>query len=294
MRYPTCKCPRANHEHGTYRMYEYHGCRCANCTEEARFYRKITVQRRQQGLSRYTDAEPIRKHIDTLRTYGISYEQMAQKTGICSSTIIRIHKGDSHAPKPKRILKRTAKPILELKPSIDLMPENALIPALASQRKIRALFALGWNFQELGDRSGIFHTTIYLIAKNKKFLSVSNVQKIDRLYEQLWDKEPPAETKAEKINVTRTRNLARKKGWALPLAWDSDQWDDPDAKPRSTRSHSLTEPLELRQRVIGQALDCCRAGEGLAGFADAMSWDAAYAERRLIKYGRADLLDKLG
>jgi hypothetical protein len=52
----------------------------------------------------------------------------------------------------------------------------------------------------------------------------------------------------------RARNIGNKHGWALPLEWDEESIDDPDAKPvraqRSTITDRRAQLAERRERVL--------------------------------------------
>jgi hypothetical protein len=50
-------------------------------------------------------------------------------------------------------------------------------------------------------------------------------------YDQLWDREPPTETTAEREAAEATSARAASRGWAPPLAWDDDQIDRDDGQP---------------------------------------------------------------
>ena len=53
-------------------------------------------------------------------------------------------------------------------------------------------------------------------------MHAATARKVADLYDQLWD---------QPGNRAKSINLARARGWALPLAWDDDEIDDPAATP---------------------------------------------------------------
>ncbi len=52
-----------------------------------------------------------------------------------------------------------------------------------------------------------------------------------RIYDQLWDAEPPRRTVAERTAADRQRELAGRYGWPPPMAYDDDTIDQPDGDP---------------------------------------------------------------
>jgi hypothetical protein len=50
-----------------------------------------------------------------------------------------------------------------------------------------------------------------------------------RAYEALWDRRPPEDTEDERARAEAMRARANARGWALPMAWDDDEIDDPAA-----------------------------------------------------------------
>lgn len=100
-----------------------------------------------------------------------------------------------------------------------------LIPALGTQRRLRALTALGWPTQALADRLGCTpdHIRWYRRAHDAGRLAHrDHAHRIAHLYEQLSGTPGPSPT---------ARADAARRGWAPPLAWDDI--DDPDATPYS-------------------------------------------------------------
>ena len=58
----------------------------------------------------------------------------------------------------------------------------------------------------------------------------TSYEKVSKVYDELSMTLPPERTRFERMDVTRTRNRARRLGYAPPLAWDNI--DDPNERPK--------------------------------------------------------------
>lgn len=95
------------------------------------------------------------------------------------------------------------------------------VDAAGTQRRLRALAAIGWSFVELGHRLGMGGCVVSRIAVANSRVLLATAEKVSALYDEL-----SMIPGGNKTVVTR----ARMKGWAPPLAWDDDSIDDPSAK----------------------------------------------------------------
>jgi hypothetical protein len=93
---------------------------------------------------------------------------------------------------------------------------------------------------------------------------------VKRVYDKLWDADL-FDFGLSKIAVGRARGTARRKGWHPPFAWDDDEIDNPNARPRRGRDdHRFAWDLDqaaLYRGVRGERLQLLlrQAGSGLAG-----------------------------
>jgi DNA-binding NarL/FixJ family response regulator len=70
------------------------------------------------------------------------------------------------------------------------------------------------------------------------------------LYDRLWDVAPPLETADQRRSAAKSRNRAARYGWAVPLAWDDDTIDCPDAKP--DHGHGRPGAAAERARLVAE------------------------------------------
>ena len=93
------------------------------------------------------------------------------------------------------------------------------IPALGTQRRIRALMRVGWPQIEVAARLGVRFSVVNRILTQKTVFT-ETAEKITQVYGQLaWETGPS----------TRTRALAVTRGWPGPMDWDDP--DNPDEVP---------------------------------------------------------------
>jgi hypothetical protein len=138
------------------------------------------------------------------------------------------------------------------------------VDATGTHRRIQALVVNGWTFPKLSARMGEKHTA--KVVLDHKMVELATAEKIARLYDELWDQKPVAETLADHSGIARAKQLAHERGWVGPMSWDDDEIDDPAAKPRrmkprTTRSYAVT--LEEVEHFSGFGMSEARIAERL-------------------------------
>lgn len=148
---------------------------------------------------------------------------------------------------------------------------RGLVPILGTQRRLRALAALGWSWQSLAEQAGMEKRCLQRLATGERpRVQPSTHDRIVALYERLSMTVGPS---------SATRGYAQRHGWMPPLAWDDDEIDDPAASPHMPTSGPWdylpcgTEAAARRHQRRGEPLDAaCRE---------------AAAHARSIRRGRA-------
>lgn len=122
---------------------------------------------------------------------------------------------------------------------------------IGTRRRIQALIANGWSCAALALQHGVSSRRIQALAHQTGPLTQTTAQGIQNLYDRLWDQPPPATTRAQQQAADRARKHAQELGWAVPLAWDDDEIDDPDAQPSKPRPamgrHRTTDLIEAAE-----------------------------------------------
>ncbi|WIA96439.1 helix-turn-helix domain-containing protein [Curtobacterium sp. MCBA15_004] len=102
--------------------------------------------------------------------------------------------------------------------------ESNLIPAVGAQRRLQALVRQGWSQKRLGVHLGWAQQRVNQVLACQRVTKDVH-QQIDRLFRDLWDKEPPRTTKWELAAYHRAIRFAEQRRWPRPLDWDDIDHD---------------------------------------------------------------------
>lgn len=238
------------------------GCLCPSCghhRELRRASNRRARERRRRGESCYGDYDAVAAHLRALVDAGCALRWIADAAGVRPETVSDLFHG-----RRRRVYAETAAALLPVRPRraarAAARRDHALIPALGTVRRLRALAAKGHPLYRVAERTGVAYSHARLLARGKQPLVTTPVARaIAKVYDELWNVDG---------HSARTRNRARAKGWVPPLAWDDDTIDNPQA-----------EPLPYARRTRN------RRGPGLAV-------DAAELARRGLT--RAEIAERLG
>ncbi|MGQ3384502.1 hypothetical protein [Glutamicibacter sp. TV12E] len=291
----TCDCKVARHEHGQRIMYVVHKCRGSACREAARVYEAKRQRQRLYGIEAdRVDAQPVREHVLYLKEHGVSYKALAKASGVSSSAITAMLFGRAergHAPY-SRVTRETAVKILAVNPTMDNMSAGRPIDATGTHRRLQALVAIGYSIASLGDRLDITSSNMTSLMHRDRVV-VSTARKVRSLYSELWDKPNAASEWRQLSAANRARNFATIHGWLPPMAWDDDQIDDPDHQPvmNVPKGNKVEANREAFVEEVEFFADC---GDGIESIATTLDVSPDAVEKRLVRYERTDLLDKIG
>lgn len=290
-----CDCKIANHQHGTRLMYIIHKCRGEACTKQANLYAKRTRLDRLQGKEAdRVDAQPVRDHVEYLRTNGVSHRALATASGVSRTAITAMVYGRGergHKPYP-RVLTSTANKILAIKPTMDNMSAGRPIDATGTRRRLQALVTIGYSVTSLGERIGIQAGNMN-VTMNRAQVTVATARKVRDLYQQLWNVPNSATTWHALSAANRSRNYAKIHGWLPPMAWDDDQIDDPEYSPVLVLEKGSK--IEANREAFLEEVEFfADAGDLIASIAGALGVSQDAVEKRLERYERLDLLKRIG
>ena len=235
-----CAHKRARHEHGTHAAFALDGCRCRPCRDATAAYNR----KRTRGLVYGTweplvDATPVREHLAALSAAGIGWKRAAVLAGVAPSTVSKLlygrpsgqaSRGRKDERPTQRVRPETARRLLAVRPSLDVVLPGARVDATGTHRRLQALACLGWSDAKLGERLGVDGGN-YTTMMRRREVSAARARDVVRLYDELWRTPPPEVDRRTRYSASRARNRARAAGWAPPLAWDDDTIDDPAATP---------------------------------------------------------------
>lgn len=99
-----------------------------------------------------------------------------------------------------------------------------LVDATGTRRRIQALIALGYRHTILAVELGVSHDVIRKRSLAPK-VNRDTAEAVAAMYERLSMTCPVGRTHHERVAISRARNLAARRGWAPPLAWDDIDTD---------------------------------------------------------------------
>jgi hypothetical protein len=204
------------------------GCGCQPCLTAINRYKATRIRRTAYGTWQpFVDAEPVRQHLRDLSAAGIGWERAAALAGLADATVSGILYGRGGRKPASRCRQRTAGALLAVRASIDTAADAGLIDPTGTLRRLRALVAIGWSMQHIGERMpGHPEATRVLIRKGRPRVTGATARAARDLYRELATTPP-----ADSWSVRRTRRMAAKLGWVSPMAWDAATIDDPAAEP---------------------------------------------------------------
>lgn len=176
-------------------------------------------------------AEPACQHVQKLLDAGSTKSSIARAAGISLTTMRKLCAGCD------TISARTHKSIM----AITAPPTPGILPALAYNRRIRALRAAGYTVPEIADHTGLDEATITGLSHDwRDTVTQTTADRIRHTYNQLAHKPVrPASTRVAKYN------------WPKPYDWDNI--DDPEEQPhtRVTLTPATTRRLNYLLEHLG-------------------------------------------
>lgn len=243
-------------------------------------YRKRWNLDRVSGApSRMVPAAPVRRHLEQLSAAGVTQYAIAEAAAVSKTALRNILDGQA------TVRRGVAARLLaaDLRVAMRRTSGAAWVPSIGSQRRIRALLAMGWRHQDLNRwllEHGVRHRSNLVLSKPGDLLAARTAAAVSAMYDELWDVKGPSE---------RTSARASRRGYAPPQAWDDDTIDDPAAKPlglegvmASTRAALIEDVEELVAQGAMVAEATARLGKNKGNL-----------ERTLQRAGRHDLWARL-
>lgn len=231
------------------------GCRCAACTTANRADAVRRARLRAYGRWQpFTDADPVRQHLEALSRAGIGWKRAAELAGTSSSVVSRLlFGGPGDRPPPQRVRPDTATAILAVPITAASLGGGSLVPAAGTRRRLQALVAIGWSQSQLASRLGVLPSNFSAVLARER-VTAATARAVKSLYDQLWDRPPAEADHRSRIAAARARRRAQARGWPPPAAWDDQAIDNPAAAPapgwQRTRMSSAELADEARDLLV--------------------------------------------
>lgn len=204
-----CQHPRARHEHGTRGAYMADHCRCAACTTANRAAARQRARAKAVGLWQpHVPADPVRSHLEQLRSAGIGIDRIARLSGVPGSTIRVVIYGNDRPP-PQRVKTDTATRLLAVTTATTSRAPRSTVDAAPTRSRINELLAAGWRYPDLAAELGR-STTSLRRSVQRATVTVQTAHDVTRLHRRLLRsrRQPPSATTAPSRNRIN-QSLAR-------------------------------------------------------------------------------------
>jgi len=289
-----CHHKQVTHVHGTYACYVLDRCHCTPCSTERSRWERTTSRAKAYGRwDNLVDATPAREHITALAAQGMGLKRIVAVSDISQGLLWKLiygkrHKDGSRIPSV-RITKSAHARILAIR--LDLA-DGAKISSIGTTRRIQALVAVGWSQSKIAARLAIGRANFTALAQGRTGVTTARAKAVADLYDQLWNTAPPRAEWRDKIAYTRSIRYAALAGWVVPMAWDEDTLDNPEATPDLGQVSLLNgRPMKFELEDIDFILD--NDPLTIDQLADRLHVTRDTIEHRLARTDRRDLLARM-
>lgn len=167
------------------------------------------------SVSPWADLSAVTTHVQMLRECRMPVRVIAENAQVSASLVSRVIAG-----RAQRVTRAVGERVLAVTPMSARLGPNVKVPAVGSQRRVRALACMGWGTPQLAEMLGVTGLSV----NNKVTVMKSTADQIESLYEALKDVRGPS---------PRTATLALNRGWFPPTHWEGLNIDDPAAEMSS-------------------------------------------------------------
>lgn len=204
----------------------------------------------------YVDAELVRQHLKKINAEGMSYRAICERLGLPhESSLQHVLWGRGQWGQGQKVNRETAERVLAYWPTLDDLPESALIDATGSRRRVEALAVQGWSRNAVARRIGMRQDNFRKAIK-QGLVTARLARRVAAAYDAWWD-EDPLDHGVSLNAVSRVRAGAVRAGFLGPLAWDDESIDDPSSvpvvdavKPVATEGENVADRWLMGESVI--------------------------------------------
>lgn len=171
------------------------------------------------------DATRATQHVHALHDAGIGWQRISELSGVHSWTLRLIamrQRGQVFATTEAALL---SVPIPEQ--PVDLAADGARVPIIGTQRRLRALVAIGYTNRQLAAELGSPYDHFNRLVDGRvTHCTASTARRAAAVFARLEETPAP-----DGLGARRSLARAAKRGWLPPIVWNPDTIDDPAAKP---------------------------------------------------------------
>ena len=208
----------------------------------------------------FTDAAPAREHVLAIKATGMGLAGIAKHTGVKRGSLDHLLYGKDNLPPAVKIRTENAEALLTYWPTLDDYEDHNTIDGTGTRRRMQALAAAGFPSRAVHRIVDTAHAQTFerLYACDK--VTARLARAVRDFYDECSAKKPERYG-VEAWIADRCRANAVKRGWALPIAWDDDTIDDPEAEPDLGQKLNFHERAALRREEIEHLAWCGHTAE---------------------------------
>lgn len=270
-------------KHGTISGYKYHKCRCPQCCKANVEYQRKWYRLRAYGTWQpLVDADPVRRHLNSLHDQGMTWEQIARGADIAVEEVRRIRMPLGKKPLPKRVRKDRAEKLLAICFKAPPVTPYTLVDSTGTARRLQALRVIGWSTLALAERCQVSRQALGA-ALRQSLVMESTRAAVAELYEDLRDQDPRRHGVSEDA-FRKAGRWAKAQGWAAPNRWVDRDIDDPQAEPGPPVGPRYFSPSagDRRRAIVEDTAELALLGYDRHAIAERLgiTWEAVHRAHR--------------
>lgn len=192
---------------------------CDACYQAKILAGRRRSKRKQLGHKYTVPVGTLTRRLHDWRAAGATYGEISDHTGIEASRVWELVN-----EAPQRIYTRTANRLA--------VATGTPVTTVGVTRRIQALMWMGYSANRIAVEARLNVDTINDARDQPRVFVARKVKNaVVSVYDRIHMTPAVGETRQEKAGVTRAKNLARRNGWASPMAWDAESIDDVRVRP---------------------------------------------------------------
>lgn len=191
------------------------------CDKHYEGHRRRAIAYGRWNVDEKIDASAAADHVRALRTAGMPHSLIISATHSSPRTISGLLNGTITTITQSANERIRQAPIPKVWPLE--APDQVLVDATGTVRRLQALVAMGWPNTELAPRLGVSTQALHPVVLGRhRRVQARRAREVRDLYNKL---------SMTSGGCNRAIGTARKHQWAPPLAWDDESIDSPSATP---------------------------------------------------------------
>jgi DNA-binding CsgD family transcriptional regulator len=224
----------------------------------------------------WVPADAALAHVKELMAAGLGYKTIARRAGVAASSV-----GALLFPTPSRgrgvrqkIRAVTRDRLLAVPvPGPEGLLPGQYVTAVPTTNRVRALHRLGYSMHVIAARAGLDHQRVRKAAAHPEaHTTVATHNAIADLFAELWNKPPAPSSPHAQGSATRSHNMAKRRGWPMPIEIDERGYIDAD-EPEAD-----IDPIAVQRVIAGEGRAVLTSPEVMAAIALGVKQGLSFGE----------------